>query len=205
MIKLIFKNYFFIISFVVKIILLLSGMKIGKGFRIDGIPKIVGKRRNIQIGDNVMIMKDVELKTRSNGRIVIYNNVKIDKGVRIIAANKAVVKINDFAKIMFNSNINAGANISIGKKSGVSAFCMINSSHHKIEKGKNFMDQAYDHKPIYIGNDVQIGSHSYILPGVNISNGAMISTHSVVQDDIPENAIVAGFPARAVGLRSKNS
>ena len=48
-------------------------------YSVLSLPKIVGKRRNIQIGDNVMIMKDVELKTRSKGRIVIDNNVKIDK------------------------------------------------------------------------------------------------------------------------------
>ena len=55
---------------------------------------------------------------------------------------------------------------------------------------------------ISIGDDVQIGTHSYVLPGVTIYKGALISTHSVVQEDIPEYTIVAGTPARAVGIRN---
>jgi acetyltransferase-like isoleucine patch superfamily enzyme len=202
MLRFIFGKYIIMLtSYFIKVILVLGGMKIGKGFRVDGFPRIIGKKTNITIGDNVSIMKGVELKTRGGGEIQILNNVKIDNGVRIIAANNATVKINNFAKIMFNSNINAGADITIGTKSGISAFCMVNSSLHRVEKDDNFMDQGYDHMAIVIGDDVQIGSHSYIMPGVKISNKAMISTHSVIQNDIPEYAIVAGIPARVVGSR----
>ena len=184
-------------------ILMLGGMRIGKGFKIEGFPKIVGKKANITIGNNVSIMKNVELKTRGGGKIQILNNVKIDNGVRIIAANNATVKINNFAKIMYNAYVGGGADISLGIKSGISAFTMVNSSLHLFDKSSNFMDQGYKHEEIFIGNDVQIGSHSYIMPGVRISNKAMISTHSVVQDNIPEFSIVSGIPARVVGTRKE--
>jgi acetyltransferase-like isoleucine patch superfamily enzyme len=190
-----------LVSYFIKLVLALGGMKIGKGFKIEGFPKIVGKKANITIGDNVSIMKNVELKTRGEGRIKILNSVKIDNGVRIIAANNATIKINNFSKIMYNAYVGGGANISLGVKSGISAFTMVNSSVHLFDKGSNFMDQGYEHKEIVIGDDVQIGSHSYIMPGVKISNKAMISTHSVVQDNIPEFAVVSGIPARLVGTR----
>jgi acetyltransferase-like isoleucine patch superfamily enzyme len=190
-----------LISYFIKIILMIGGMQIGKGFRIEGFPKIVGKKSNISIGDNVVIMKNVELKTRSEGKIKILDGVKIDNGVRIIAANAATIKLNSFSKVMYCSYVGGGADISLGFKSGISAFCMVNSSVHLFDKDSNFMDQGYEHKEIKIGDDVQVGSHSYVMPGVTISNKVMVSTHSVVQDNIPEFSVVAGIPARLVGSR----
>jgi acetyltransferase-like isoleucine patch superfamily enzyme len=188
-------------SLIIKLILKIKGIQIGKNFRIEGIPKIIGNVSNISFGNNVTIMDNVELKVRDVGKIEILDNVKIDHGVRIISANDAVVKINSYSKIMFNSIINAGEDIIIGNKTAISAFCIINSSMHLNLKNKNFIDQGYSNEPISIGDDVQIGTHSYVLPGVTINKGALISTHSVVQEDIPEYTIVAGIPARAVGIR----
>ena len=190
-----------IFSLIIKLTLKMKGVQIGKNFRIEGMPKITGNVSSISFGDNVTIMDNVELKVRDAGKIEILDNVKIDNGVRIISANDAIVKISSYSKIMFNSIINAGDDIIIGNKTAISAFCIINSSMHLNLKKKNFMDQGYSNKPISIGDDVQIGTHSYVLPGVTISKGALISTHSIVQEDIPEYTIVAGTPARAVGIR----
>ncbi len=52
-----------------------------------------------------------------------------------------------------------------------------------------------------IGNDVWIGAHATIMPGVRVGNGAIISTHSVVTKDVPDYAIVGGNPAHLIRLR----
>ena len=76
MLRFIFGKYIIMLtSYFIKVILVLGGMKIGKGFRVDGFPRIIGKKTNITIGDNVSIMKGVELKTRGGGEIQILNNV----------------------------------------------------------------------------------------------------------------------------------
>jgi acetyltransferase-like isoleucine patch superfamily enzyme len=50
-------------------------------------------------------------------------------------------------------------------------------------------------KTTLIGNDVWIGHGSFILPGVQIGDGAVIAAMSVVTKDVPPYAIVAGSPA----------
>lgn len=52
--------------------------------------------------------------------------------------------------------------------------------------------------PIEVGDNVMIGTHSLIMPGVHIGNNVIIGGHSVVTKDIPDGLIVAGIPAKQI-------
>jgi virginiamycin A acetyltransferase len=54
---------------------------------------------------------------------------------------------------------------------------------------------------ISIGNDVWIGTECVILTGVTIGDGAVVAANSVVSDDVPPYAIVAGSPAKIIRYR----
>ena len=49
-----------------------------------------------------------------------------------------------------------------------------------------------------IGNNVFVGAGSIVLPGVTIGNNVVIGAGSVVSQDIPDNSVAAGNPARVV-------
>lgn len=53
-------------------------------------------------------------------------------------------------------------------------------------------------RPIFIGDDVWIGGHVSILPGVNIGSRSVIGAGSVVTKDIPENVVAAGNPCKVI-------
>ena len=53
-------------------------------------------------------------------------------------------------------------------------------------------------KPVTIGNDVWIGGHSTICPGVTIGNGVVVAAGSVVTKDVPDNVVVGGVPAKVI-------
>ena len=52
-----------------------------------------------------------------------------------------------------------------------------------------------------IGNDVWIGWHAIITPGVSIGDGAIIAAGAVVTHDVPPYAIVGGIPAKVIRKR----
>jgi maltose O-acetyltransferase len=63
-------------------------------------------------------------------------------------------------------------------------------------------------KPVTIGNQVWVGGHSTICPGVHIGSNVVIGAGSVVVNDIPDNAIAMGNPCeviRLIGVILKNN
>lgn len=55
-----------------------------------------------------------------------------------------------------------------------------------------------------IGSQCFIGARSIIMPGVTIGNNSIIAAGAVVTQDVPDNTVVAGNPARILrtGIRT---
>ncbi len=54
---------------------------------------------------------------------------------------------------------------------------------------------------ITIANDVWIGRHAMIMPGVHIADGAIVAAGAIVTKDVQPYAIVGGNPARLIRYR----
>lgn len=52
-----------------------------------------------------------------------------------------------------------------------------------------------------VGHDVWIGYDALIMPGVKIGNGAIVSSRSVVVNDVPPYTAVGGNPAKPIKQR----
>ena len=106
--------------------------------------------------------------------------------------------------------------LKIGKGFSIQAKCMIDSSHcWLIQIGDNVTLApgvhvlAHDASTkrslgytkiglVRIGNNVFVGAHSVILPGVTIGDNAIIGAGSIVSRDVPENSVVAGNPSKII-------
>lgn len=56
----------------------------------------------------------------------------------------------------------------------------------------------------HIGNHCFIGAGSKILGGVKIGNNVTIAPNAVVVKDVPDNAVVAGVPAKIINFKDVN-
>jgi acetyltransferase-like isoleucine patch superfamily enzyme len=52
--------------------------------------------------------------------------------------------------------------------------------------------------PVRIGKNVWIGANATICPGVNIGDGAVIAAGAVVTENVPENTVYGGVPAKFI-------
>jgi len=66
----------------------------------------------------------------------------------------------------------------------------------KMEQRMNLVPSSG--RDISIGNGVWIGSNAIILGPCTIGNNAVIAAGALVREDVPENVIVAGVPARII-------
>lgn len=95
----------------------------------------------------------------------------------------------------------AEGGISIGDDCLIASHVSINSLTHSVST-KKFKDKNIA-SPVIIGNNVWVGSHVIILPGVTIGDNSVIGAGTVVTKDIPQNSIVVGVPGRIINTLNK--
>jgi maltose O-acetyltransferase len=89
------------------------------------------------------------------------------------------------------------AGLIIGDRVMIASHTAITTLTHNYYDENMRFAPAID-KKIIIGDDVWIGSHAVIMPGISIGRGAVIGAGSVVTKDVKENTIVAGVPAKFI-------
>ncbi|MFD1361650.1 acyltransferase [Lentibacillus salinarum] len=85
---------------------------------------------------------------------------------------------------MFPEKITVGSNCVIGYNTTILAH--------------EYLISEYRIGAVVIGNDVMIGANTTILPGVKIGDGAVISSATLVNRDVPPGAFVGGNPMQVI-------
>lgn len=99
-------------------------------------------------------------------------------------------------------------NLVLEKDTDIGAFCYLNAKNGiEIRQGV----QIGSHCAIYslstidskegkvtIKKNARVGSHSTIMPGVTIGENAVVGAHSFVNNDIPDNSLAYGVPAKII-------
>lgn len=89
------------------------------------------------------------------------------------------------------NKVTIGDNVMFGPRVGVF------TAGHPIDPGVRGEMLEYGY-PITIGNNVWVGGHTVINPGVTIGDNVVIGSGSVVTKDIPSNVVAAGVPCRVI-------
>jgi len=108
--------------------------------------------------------------------------------------------------------------IVIGNNCVINSYCLLDGRQGKLIIGNN-VDIAretniftLEHDPdsdyhttkngdVIIDDYVWVSSRVTILPGVRIGRGAVVASNAVVTKDVEPMAIVAGIPAKKIGVR----
>lgn len=104
------------------------------------------------------------------------------------------VSIAPFVHIWGHGGLNIGNRVMIGSNS------VITTLTH--DYNQDVMFGTLIKKRIVIEDDVWIGAHSTILPGITVGKGAVVGAGSVVTKDVAPYSIVVGVPARCFKFRN---
>ena len=61
-----------------------------------------------------------------------------------------------------------------------------------------YLQEEYRTGEVVVGERAMIGAKATVLPGVHVGAGAQVAANSLVADDVPPGATVAGVPAEVV-------
>ena len=59
--------------------------------------------------------------------------------------------------------------------------------------------------PVVIEDGVLVGANAVVVEGVHVGKNAVVAAGSVVLEDVPENAVVAGVPARVIKQKDEKT
>ena len=202
----------------------LKGVVLGTGTSILNSP--IGKftviGRNVTLTDS-LVSEKVTINDYSsvfNSQIGPMSAIRINVYMELSHASEHSVlgnnsyargsEIGAFTNIGSNTKIEFGK---IGKYCPISYDCAIGANQHPIRTLACMEYVAAWNKHIYeewlrsharqviIGNDVWIGCHVVVMPGVKIGDGAVLGAGAIVTKDVPPYAIVTGIPAKVVDYR----
>ena len=126
-------------------------------------------------------------------------NARIEPGAMI----REQVSIGDNAVIMMGAVINIGAVIGAGTMIDMGAVL-----GGRATVGKNChigagavlagVIEPASAKPVVVEDGVLVGANAVVIEGVHVGKGAVVAAGAVVIEDVPEDAVVAGCPARVI-------
>ena len=129
-------------------------------------------------------------------------NARIEPGAII----REQVTIGDSAVIMMGAVINIGAVIGpgtmidmgaiLGGRATVGKNCHIGAG--AVLAG---VIEPASATPVIVEDGVLVGANAVVIEGVHVGKNAVVAAGAVVIEDVPENAVVAGCPARVIKQR----
>jgi len=118
-----------------------------------------------------------------------------------IVDDNAVLEFGDFVFVGRGSEFDVGEKVSVGDHTVIAPGCFITDHNHGISPLARVDQQDCIARPVTIGKDVWLGAKVVVVAGVRIGDGAVVGASSVVTQDVPPMAVVAGVPARLLRYR----
>lgn len=147
---------------------------------------------------------------RRNSAIPLLDMKGINARIEPGAIIREQVEIGDSAVIMMGAVINIGAVIGAGTMIDMGAIL-----GGRATVGKNChigagavlagVIEPASATPVIVEDGVLVGANAVVIEGVHVGKGAVVAAGAVVIEDVPENAVVAGCPARIIKMKDEGT
>ena len=187
-----------------------------------GSAKVFGSGNSFTVfGDWAELQLILEASREKIADLVIENDRRnsgvplLDlKGVKARIEPGAIIRekveIGEGAVIMMGAVLNIGAVVGpgtmidmgavLGGRATVGARCHIGAG--AVLAG---VVEPASATPVIVEDGVLVGANAVVIEGVHIGQNAVVAAGAVVIEDVPDNAVVAGSPARVIKMKDSKT
>jgi acetyltransferase-like isoleucine patch superfamily enzyme len=146
------------------------------------------------------------LHFRNAGRLVGANQMIAGPNLILdVLAPDAVLTIGDRLVVNHAVHIGCMQSVTIGNDVLMASGVYVSDHSHGSYTGDNQSPPTMPPnkrpivcKPVVIGDNCWLGERVCVLPGVTIGSGTIVGANAVVTNDLPENCIAVGIPAKVI-------
>jgi acetyltransferase-like isoleucine patch superfamily enzyme len=121
-----------------------------------------------------------------------------------IRAHEGEVRIGAKTVLGQECTISCFQHVSIGRECIVADRVMlIDFDHGVVEVERPIREQGIYKRDVRVGHNAWIGYGACFLRGVTVGDNTVVGTYAVVTRDVPDNAVVAGVPAKVLRMRDR--
>jgi len=170
-------------------------------YRLTGLRlRLYLRSLGCSVGSNLKCLQFPTFRDIPKGNFSIGDNVVIGRGVVFEITGSGALEIGDETVVGDYVRFSSISKIKIGKWVGIAESCSIRGSTHQIKRDRKFMEQGSDGEEVTVGDDVLIGTHSQVLMGAQIPEGAIIGALSLVtrREKLHPYGIFVGSPVKHI-------
>jgi len=158
-------------------------------------------RGRLQTDGLCFVCRGVTLEIGRNATVSLGRWSWLGQGCKI-RAHEGRVSVGAKSVLGQECTISAYQHVSIGRECIVADRVMlIDFDHGVVDVERPIRQQGIYKRDVRVGHNVWIGYGACLLRGVTVGNNCVIGTNSVVNKDVPDDAVVAGIPARVLRMR----
>ena len=158
-------------------------------------------RGRLQTDGLAFVAPGVKLEIKPGARLFLGRWSWIGQGCKI-RVHEGEVRVGAKSVLGQECTISAYQHVSIGRECVIAdRVMMIDFDHGVVDVERPIRLQGIYKRDVDIGHNVWIGYGACILRGVRVGDNAILGTSAVVTKDVPDNAVVAGVPARVIRTR----
>lgn len=181
--------------------------------------KVFGEKDKIVFGDwnvlsevlkeNADKIEDIVIENDCrNSAVPLLDKKDIKARIEPGAIIRDQVEIGENAVIMMGAVINIGAVIGNGTMIDMGAVLggratVGNNCHIGAGAVLAGVIEPASATPVIVEDNVLVGANAVVLEGVHVGKGAVVAAGAIVTKDVPDNAVVAGCPAKIIKMRDE--
>lgn len=185
----------------------------GKGL-VAGHGVTIRQPGRISLGKKVIIddyaLVDVRSREDDLDRPGDPESARVDIGDYVYIGRQSIVSAK-YGRLRLGNGVNIGSatrlatreTLEIGDSVLISSYVYIGGGNHGSDRlDVPIMEQEMESRGgVSIGANTWIGTKATIVDGVTIGRDVIIGAHSLVRDNVPDRAVVAGVPAKVIRFR----